>query len=445
MSLSRKELQDTVNTALAGAMADDVIVRVRSSSAGNTRFAAGGVTTSGDVETLDVRVTACVGGRVATVSGNIREKTALRALVRDAEELAAISPKDPEWVEPVAPPVVVPKVDGVSTAAAKMSAKERAAVAGEVLDAAAATSFNPAVAGLLTHETVSDAIGNSRGLFLAQTRTEVSLTTTFRTPDGKGSGWAGYESHALQGLDAAALAGRAAEKAELSALASSMEPGRKTVLLEAQAVGDLVSFLLGAMSRRAADEGLSAFSRKGGGTLLGDKLFDERITVRSDPADVAGPARAFDGDGLAHKARTWIDKGVLSALPCDRFWATKHSLEAIPLPSQLRIEGTDADLLALLKGMEEGIVITRLWYNRLVDPRTILATGLTRDGVFAVEKGRIVGAVNNFRYNESPLTLFKRVVAIGRPERVVAGGGTVMVVPPMVVEGFELSSKSDAV
>jgi predicted Zn-dependent protease len=224
-----------------------------------------------------------------------------------------------------------------------------------------------------------------------------------------------------------------------------MEPGRRTVLLEAQAVGDLVSFLLGAMSRRSADEGLSAFSRKGGGTLLGDKLFDERITVRSDPADPAGPSRAFDGDGLAHKPRTWIDKGVLSALPCDRFWATKHALEAIPSPSQLRIDGTDADLLALLKGMEDGVVITRLWYNRLVDPRTILATGLTRDGVFSVEKGRIVGAVNNFRYNESPLTLFKRVVALGRPERVVAGGGAVMVVPPMVVEGFELSSKSDAV
>ncbi|MEZ4454916.1 MAG: metallopeptidase TldD-related protein, partial [Nannocystaceae bacterium] len=185
-------------------------------------------------------------------------------------------------------------------------------------------------------------------------------------------------------------------------------------------------------------------AKPGGGTKIGATIAHPSITLRSDPADPRGPSRPFDGDGQPIGATTWIDRGVLRALECSRYWAQKQGATPVPTPGNFILEGTDAAPEELLRGIDRGVLVTRFWYNRIVEPRTILATGLTRDGTFLIEQGKVVKAVKNMRYNESPVTMLGSVLAIGRAERVPIGG-RVMVVPPLVVGGFNFSSLSDAV
>src|SRR5262249_33867776 len=152
------------------------------------------------------------------------------------------------------------------------------------------------------------------------------------------------------------------------------------------------------------------------------------ITLRSDAADAANPAVPFTEDGEAHKLVRWISDGVLENLTRTRFWAQKTNAPALATPSSMLLDGTDVDLIDLVQAVDRAVLVTRFWYNRMLDARTILATGLTRDGTFAIEQGKITSAVKNFRYNESPVMLLKNVLALGRPQRVVTGGGRVMVV-----------------
>jgi predicted Zn-dependent protease len=191
------------------------------------------------------------------------------------------------------------------------------------------------------------------------------------------------------------------------------------------------------MAARPADEGRSAFTQP--------RRFDERITLFSDPSDRDNPASPIGEDGLPQRKITWIEKGELRNLHRSRFWAQKTGKEAIPNPSSLHLAGTDASVQDLVSGVDRAVLVTRFWYNRLLEPRTVMVTGLTRDGTFMVEQGKITKALRNFRFNESPLTLLSKVVAIGRPERVSTRGGLVLVVPPLVVEGFNFASRSDAI
>jgi predicted Zn-dependent protease len=231
----------------------------------------------------------------------------------------------------------------------------------------------------------------------------------------------------------------------LSRAPKTLDPGKQLVILEAQAVADLLEFLLGALDARAADEGRSWFSHPDGGARIGEELFHSSINVRSNPADKQHPAAPFSGDGEAHKIVDWIRDGVLQSLSSSRYWAQKSGGAAIPEPSSILVDGADVELLDLVRAIDRGVLVTRFWYNRTLDPRTILATGLTRDGTFLVEQGKITTAVKNFRYNDSPVTMLQNVLALGRPQRVVTRGGRVLVVPPMVVKDFNFASLSDAV
>jgi predicted Zn-dependent protease len=275
--------------------------------------------------------------------------------------------------------------------------------------------------------------------------TSVSLSCTCRTPDGTGSGRTGFVAHALRGLDARGMAARAADIALRSQNPQAIEPGRHTVVLAPEAVAELLEFMVESMGARRAAEGRSWFSGKDGATRIGERLFDERITMWSDPADRNDPASPIAEDGRPQAKVTWIDKGVLKALTTTRFWAQKSGLPSLPRPSSIHLAGGQGDLDALVAGVERGVLVTRFWYNRMVEPRTILATGLTRDGTFLIENGKPTKPVKNMRYNESPVTLLKNVVELGAPRRAAVYDETVWVVPPLLVEGFNFESVSDAV
>ncbi|MEX1368312.1 MAG: metallopeptidase TldD-related protein, partial [Nannocystaceae bacterium] len=283
------------------------------------------------------------------------------------------------------------------------------------------------------------------GLFVHHQSTQVSLSATCRTNDGTGSARAGFVSHALSGLVPEVLVADASKRAKQSQLPARRDPGRYPVILAPQAVADLLQTFVYGLGARRADEGRSAFSRPGGGNLVGDALFDPRIQLWSDPTDAANPAAPFDGQGRAHDRVDWVTDGVLKALSSSRFWADKQGIEDIPAPSSLHMAGGTDDLESLVAGFDRGVLISRLWYIRMLDPQQLLVTGLTRDGTFWVEKGKIVEPIRNFRFNDSPLTLLRKVVGLGTPQRAGLSTGMVMVVPPVVVSEFELSSVSDAV
>jgi predicted Zn-dependent protease len=441
-TLSEKQAKDITKIALSAAMAPELVVTVRDRRTGNCRFAQGQPTSEGDSETLEIAVTASVQGRTATAVGNRSDKAAIQALVAEAEELAVLSPVDPEHMPPLAPARTL-EVKGHDAATAKLGANERARLIEQAITIGREQGVE--IAGYLEHHEDSFAVANNAGLFAWWPSTEVSLSVTCRTTDGSGSGWAGAIAHRAKPIDAEALTRTAAEKADMSREPESLAPGKRLVVLEAQAVGDLLSFLVGALDARAADEGRSAFSHPDGGNRIGEQLFDPRVTIRSNPADADHPTRPFSGEGEPQRMIDWIAGGVLKNLICSRYWADKTQQKSTPRPGSIHMAGEDVELIDLIRAIDEpAVLVTRFWYNRMLEPRTILATGLTRDGTFLIEKGRITKAIKNFRYNDSPLTLLKNVVAFGRPQRVMSGG-TAMIVPPLVVKDFDFASSSDAI
>ena len=199
--------------------------------------------------------------------------------------------------------------------------------------------------------------------------------------------------------------------------------------------------LRGSFSARSADEGRSPFAKAGGATRLGEKIADERVTLYSDPADPELLATPFDNEGAPVGRTVWIEKGVLKNLAYTRFWAQKKGVAPVGQGGGLKMVGGTKTTDQLVAETERGILVTRFWYIRFLDQRTVMLTGLTRDGTFLVENGKVVRSVKNFRWNESPLFTLNKIVDIGRAERVEAD----VVMPALKVRDFTFTSLSDAV
>jgi predicted Zn-dependent protease len=402
-----------------------------------TRFAANEVTTAGAVDDLRIHITSRGGGRSGSVTLNDPDPEALKRAVARSEELMAVSPVDPEHVEGL-DRQKYPAIKAYHPDTARAGATDRRPGVKAALDLARAG--NLAASGLSETGATSTAIANKKGNFGWFQSTRAGYSTTMRTADGTGSGWAGGEAPRVGDLAPAALADRAAKKAESSAKPRELAPGKYTVILEPQAVADLLSTFPFALNARSADEGRSFFARAGGGTRIGEKIFAESVTLRTDPFDPRVPGTPWADDHLPARSITWIEKGVLKALVLSRYWARKTEREPLPMSGSLILNGGTGTVEDLVAGAERALLVTRFWYIRTVNPRTIQRTGLTRDGVWLVEKGKVVGPVNNFRFNESPANLLASVEALSAP---VSTGDAV--VPAIRARGFNFSSKSDAV
>jgi predicted Zn-dependent protease len=283
-------------------------------------------------------------------------------------------------------------------------------------------------------------------MFAYHRRTSANYTLTVRTTDGTGSGWAAADHPDWSQIDAAAVSERAVGKARLSRNPVAIEPGRYTVVLEPQAVGDLVQLIGNYVNARAADEGRSPFVKQGGGNKVGEKIVDERITILSDPADPQLLAPPYDGEGFPLSRQLLVENGVLRQLFYSRYWAKKQGKTPTGNPQSMKMLGGSATVDDMVRTTQRGVLVTRLWYLREVDPRTILYTGLTRDGTFLIENGKITKALRNFRFNDSPLFMLNNVEQLGRPVRLAGteqGGNVVM--PPIKVRDFTFTSLSEAV
>ena len=415
------------------------LISLESYQNGHTRFARSEITSSGDVERLTLSVQVQLGKRAATATTNQLDDRAIDDVVARAVRMARLSPENPEAMPPLPPQryVVAPAPDAATI---KLGATARARAAAAAI--AAADAGRVELAGFYQHAHGFVARASTRGLWAVNEATWCELSCTARTADGTGSGWAGVASDRAADLDAPALAKAAADKAVTSQHPRRLEPGRYTVVLEPAAVASLLGSLIGSLDARRAAEGRSYFARH----KLGERIFPETITLRSSPADAAVAGTPFDEDGFPLAATKWIDRGALAALTTSRYWAAKQGTAPTGRPSGWTLDGGTASREELLRGIDRGVLVTRFWYLRMVDPQAILVTGLTRDGTFLIEKGEVGPPVNNFRFNESPAQMLARCDGLGATA-IPSGGendGTVRA-PILRTHEFNLASISEAV
>jgi predicted Zn-dependent protease len=441
--LTREDAQRIVERAVKLSKADEIEINFNSNYTGNTRFAANQMSTAGGVQNQQVVIQSNFGAKHAVVTTNDFSDESLERAVRASEALAKLAPDDPENMPRMSAQSYAP-VNAWFDSTASLTPDARAKVAKDVLDQTRGADLQ--AAGFLVAGGLVQGLGNSHGLFAYHRNTTSNYTLTVRTNDGTGSGWAAADHPDWSKVDFRAVGQRAIDKAKLSRNPVAIEPGRYTVILEPQAVGDLVQLLAFYADARSADEGRSPFVKQGGGNKIGEQVTDKRVTIYSDPTDPQLLSVPFDGEGFPLKRGVFIENGVLKNLGYSRFWAKKQGKEPTGNQQSLKMLGGEASVEDMIRSTPRGVLVTRLWYLREVDPRTILYTGLTRDGTFLIENGRITKALRNFRFNESPLFMLNNLEMLGRAERLAgteAGGDVVM--PPIKVKDFNFTSLSEAV
>ena len=444
--MTREEAQALTQRVLAMSRADECRVSVNSGQEANVRFADNGISTSGDSSNMGINISSSYGRRSGSASTNILTDDGLRRAVDVSERIARLSPEDREAM-PDLGPQQYQTVPAFFDNTANLDPARRAEAANACIETA--RRGNLTAAGFLSLRAGANALANKNGLFAYHRATGWAMTNTVRTPDGTGSGWAGGSHNDWSRARPAELAEVAARKARDSVNAVAIEPGRYTVVLEPTAVANLLGLMIGAMGARAADEGRSFFSKRGGGNKVGEQVVDPRITILSDPWDPDILASPIGQGGLPARRTVWIENGVVRTLNYDRYWAQQKGVEPTAAGGGLRLMGGEASLDDLIRSTERGVLVTRFWYIRPLDQRTILYTGLTRDGTFLIENGRVTRPVKNMRFNESPVTMLANVEMLGRPVRAAGSEsgdiGAAIMVPPIKTRDFNFQSISDAV
>jgi predicted Zn-dependent protease len=440
MSARGFEISDRllVHAAKLGAHARIV---VREHAMGHVRFAASEITTAGESTSTSATLSLAFGQRHASATSNQTSEDALRTLAERVAVLARAAPEDPEYLPPLGPTRFVQNPRAWDEASAALDPIARARVARDAL--AHAESKSLTIAGFVQSHATASTLATSAGLRADHRATWTQMTTTARTADGTGSGWAGAQATRASEVDGAELARAACDRAERSRAPAKIDPGRYTVVLEPACVATLLAYFTEALDARAADQGRSYFSSH----HAGDALFDPRVVLRSDPLDPATPGCPWDDDGISLAPTTWIESGALKSLHYTRFWAQQSGRSANGASSVWKLDSAAGEPSsdALVAKVKRGLLVTRFFYVRWLDRKQILLTGLTRDGIFLIEDGKVTRAVNNFRFNDSPLKMFGRLVGMTQQTWRAPAEDTIFRVPMIACDDFEMASGSDAV
>ena len=440
---TEQEAKAILDKVIALSTADECTATLQGSVDGNIRFALNNISTSGVVSNTDLAVQVAFGKRTGVATINEFNDAALERVVRRAEDLAKLAPENPEFVPAIAKQEYRASATFDATTAA-ITPEYRARVAADSITPCKADGL--IAAGFLTDGQGFSAMANSNGNFAYQKTSGMDYTCTVRTQDGRGSGWVGRNLAQVAKFDASSDIRTAIRKARDSADAKALEPGKYTVILEPAAAAGLISFMMNFFDARQADEGRSFLSKKGGGNKVGEQVYDPRVNISADPWDTDAAVLPWDGDGLPRERMDIVKGGKVANLQYSRFWAQQKGKRAVGDPGNLLMAGGDKTTAQLVAGTAKGILVTRTWYIRMVDPQTVLLTGLTRDGTFYIEDGVIKYPVKNFRFNESPVIMLNNIEELGRPVRVAADEGSfVMMIPSMKLRDFTFTSLSDAV
>ncbi len=441
--LPERELRRIVNTVLRLAkstVAEETEVHVDEVANALTRFANNGIHQNVAEHGLTVSIRTVADGRTARATTNRIDEDSLRAAIEAALSLAHSQPKDPRLL-PMPRKQRYRAVNRFIKPTASLSAEERARAVRRACDLA--VNKSQVAAGIYSNGQSQSALGNSRGLFAAyrETHSEFSITVQ----EGSAASWAKANSADVRAFDPQKLAARASEKAHLAVNARELPPGRYTVILEPAAVLDLVGFLFYDFAATALQDKRSCLNER-----LGKQLFGQNVTISDDVYHPLQQGAPFDGEGLPRQRVLLVDRGIPRNLVYSRAAAkaankqpTGHGF-ALPneygeAPMNHVFVGGDSSVEKMVASTERGLLVTRLWYIREVDPYEKVMTGMTRDGLFLVENGKVTGAVRNFRFNQSLIEMLSNVEMLGPAGRATGEEAFEMVVPAMKVRDFHFS------
>ena len=440
--LTEAQAKAILDKVIAFSTADECSASIGGGTEGNVRFARNDISTSGIVDSVELGVQVAFGKRVGTATINQFDDASLERVVRRAEDLAKLAPENPEFT-PAVGKQTYRATDTWSEATAALTPEARAKIAeASILPC---RDKGLVAAGFLEDGAGFTAFANSNGNFGYQKATSADFTCTVRTEDGRGSGWVGANVQDVAALDAGKEVQIAMRKAAASVDAQALEPGKYTVILEPAAAAGLISFMMGFFDARSADEGRSFLSKQGGGNKIGEQIVDPRVNIYTDPWHPIVPAMPWDNEGLPREKAAIIENGKVANLEYSRYWAQKQGKPEKAGWGNVIMDGGTKSTAELIAGTERGILLTRTWYIRMVDPQTVLLTGLTRDGTFYIENGQLKYPIKNFRFNESPVIMLNNIEELGRSVRVKADEGGSMLLPPMKIRDFTFTSLSDAV
>jgi PmbA protein len=441
MLLTRQRAREIFSKVLKYSTADETEAIISSNAYSLTRFANNAIHQNVAEEGASLSVRAVADRRTARASTNRLDEAAIRQVCEAAMELARLQPPDPELL-PMPGPQTYRVVDRFDLATSSLAPRARAETVQKAI--ARAEKDNLTAAGVFSSGASAMGIFNSRGLasFHEETVSEFSVTMLGETS----SGWAKRTSPESAELEPEALADQAAEKALTSREPREIPPGEYTVILEPAAVLDLLGFLFFDFGGLAIHEMRSCLTGR-----LGEKIFGDNVNVRDDVYHPLQAGTPFDGEGLPRRRVNLVEKGVVKNVVYSRQTAHKMGKEAtghgFPLPNEygeapmnIVMDGGRASVGDMVASTERGLLVTRVWYIREVDPYQKILTGMTRDGTFWVEDGKIQYGVKNLRFNQSVIAMLGKVEMMGPPQRTAGEESFEMVVPAMKVRDFSFSS-----
>jgi predicted Zn-dependent protease len=433
MLTNRDEFRFLVDLVLQHASADHTCIVLHDQHNGTSRFANNQIIQNLNLRKASFSITSALGLRHGTASTTDLTAGSVKETLKQAEGIARISPDDPEFLPPVEPqtfqtwPTFRP--DTLAAGPAR-----RAALVRESVDQCQTKGLK--AAGIVASSTINVGIAASTGLFAHEQRTDSRFSLTAQA--GESTGWTAAWHRSIDHLHVSDRTRVAIEKATSGENPEEILPGRYTVILEPPAVAGLLSWFIWMLDAKSYDKGTSPFAG-----MLNKSIVDQRLTLRNWPGHPDLLGEGFTNEGLPVNEMTWIESGVLKQLDYDRFTARQHDVVSIPTLESPCLTGDTsacADVNELIRQTTRGVLVTNFWYIRPVNPTDLTLTGMTRDGTFLIEDGRITKAIRNFRFHDSPLRIFNQIEAFTSPQEATSSETGKLLVPAMKIRDFNFSS-----
>ncbi|VEP12642.1 putative Zn-dependent protease-like protein [Hyella patelloides LEGE 07179] len=431
---------EIIENAIAESQAEGVFVSLNSSESVLSRFSENQISQNIHKNRFNLTVTSYFGQKSASASTTELDREAIIATMRRAEELAKFAPEDPEWIELLPSQSYEERKPAFDSALIDFSPLDRGEIVQQVCSQAQKSGVEGS--GTLSSSISLMAIGNSVGLKAAQQGTDADFSFTARQENG--SSWSQLTAWDMASLPILETTKKTIKKAIASRNPQAISPGDYTVIFEPQAMASLLPWVIWNMDARAADEGRSFMSRNDdNGNIsnrVGEQLFNSLVQVQRNPAHSLLQSGVFFGNGLPNSYLDIVKDGTPQTLSYSRYWAQQKSKQPTGGMYPIVMTGGNQTTEELIASTEKGILVTRAWYVRYVNPRTLEVTGMTRDGTFLIENGKIAYPIQNLRFNQSLPEMLKNISALGKVKRCGRG-----VIPTCKVENFHFSSVTDSV
>ncbi len=439
--LTSQEALETIESVISSAQADAVFVSLNASESALSRFSENQMSQNLSKNRFSLSITSYFDNKSATASNTEIDPEAVQDTLRRSETLARLAPSDPEWVPLLQPQNYDRRLAAFFADTANISPLERGQKVQQVCSQC--QKANVQGSGTFSSSSTLQALGSSTGLRAYQEGTEANFSVTARYKSG--SSWSSRSAFSIADLPIDALTEQVIERCLASDQPREIQPGLYPVVFEAAAFADLLPWVIGNLDARSADEGrsfMSLLDKQGKpiGNYVGEPLFSPLVQVKRDPAHPLLQMGTFFDDGLPNQPLEVIEDGIPQTLSYSRYWAMKQGKEPTGALFPIVMQGSEQSIQDLIAQTERGIFVSRAWYVRYVNPRTLEVTGMTRDGTFWIENGQLAYPIKNLRFNQELPLMLRDVEAVSTVQRF---GSTV--VPGVKVKAFRFSSVTDSI